>query len=323
MTGVHEDISTLKDQELQLKVRSSQLEAAQRLGRIGSWYWDIVTDRVTWSHELFVMQGFDPDKPVPPAARHSELFTEKSWALLSAALEAVSTRGETYELELEMEQGKGPMGWMLARGEAVLDEFGDIVGVFGIAQDITARKHTEERLRTMAMQDDLSLLGNRAALNGYLDMALDTARESGEVVGCLMIDLDDFKFVNDTYGHAAGDQVIQIAANRLARLTRKSDTAFRLGGDEFVVVLDAIKSEASALTIGERIVSAFRDPISLENSQVTVNVSVGIAFSDADSSRSDLMRKADAALYHAKRTGKNQVVLHTPDLTDSNRHVTT
>lgn len=321
MTGVHDDITILKDQQLQLQVRTSQLEAAQRLGRIGSWYWDIATDQVAWTRELFVMQGFDPSKPVPPASKHSELFTEESWQKLSAALTAVSQHGISYELELEMEQGRGPIGWMLARGEAVPNEFGEVVGVFGIAQDITARKHTEDRLRTMAMQDDLSLLGNRAALNSFLDMALDQAAEKGTRVGCVMIDLDDFKTVNDSLGHAAGDEVIQISANRLARLTRKSDTAFRLGGDEFVVVLESVKDPLGAEAIGQRIVKAFQEPIALESGNANVNASVGIAFSDPGMDRSGLLRKADAALYHAKRNGKNKAVTYSPELADSNRHI--
>lgn len=320
MTGVHEDVSELKDQQRELQVKSSQLEAAQRLGRIGSWYWDIGTDEVSWSHELFVMQGFDPESAPPPASEHARLLTPHSWTLLAAAQKAVASEGTPYELELEMEQGQGPIGWMLTRGEAVRDEFGEIVGVFGIAQDITARKHTEERLRTMAMQDDLSMLGNRAALNSFLDMALDSAEEKGTSVGCVMVDLDNFKSVNDSLGHAAGDEVIQISANRLARLTRKSDTAFRLGGDEFVVVLESVKDQRGAEAIGERIVNAFREPISLEGQQITINASVGIAFSEKGCRRSDLLRKADAALYHSKRTGKNRAVSHSHDLADSDRY---
>lgn len=320
MTGVHEDITELRSQQRELQVKSSQLEAAQRLGRIGSWYWDLATDEVTWSHELFVMQGFDPDSAPPLASEHARLFTEDSWEKLAAAQQEVATKGTPYELELEMEQGNGPIGWMLTRGEAALDEFGEIVGVFGIAQDITARKHTEERLRTMAMQDELSLLGNRAALNSFLDLALDNSEKNGTRVGCVMIDLDNFKQVNDTLGHLVGDKVIQIAANRLARLTRKSDTAFRLGGDEFVVVLESVKDQSGAQAIGERIVEAFHTPITLDGKPITVNASVGIAFSENGANRSDILRKADAALYQSKRTGKNRSVIYSPDLADSDRY---
>jgi diguanylate cyclase (GGDEF)-like protein/PAS domain S-box-containing protein len=316
MTGVHDDITEERKKALDLQVKTVQLEAAQRLGRIGSWYWDIASDNVTWTEELFKMQGFDPLEPIPPAARHAELFTEESWALLSKALVDVSKDGISYELELEMESGKGPMGWMLARGEPVRNEFNEIVGVFGIAQDITARKHTEERLRTMAMQDDLSLLGNRAALNAFLDLALMKIDGKKETVGCMMMDLDDFKLINDTYGHAVGDDVIQIAANRIARLTRRSDTAFRLSGDEFVVIIESVKDKKMAMSVADRIVKAFREPIKLENATVYVSVSVGVSFSEPNMERSELLRRADLALYESKRSGKNTFTLYGAEMVD-------
>jgi diguanylate cyclase (GGDEF)-like protein len=218
-----------------------------------------------------------------------------------------------------MESGKGPMGWMLARGEAVRNEFDEIIGVFGIAQDITARKHTEERLRTIAMQDDLSLLGNRSALNSFLDLALMQIKGKQATVGCLMIDLDDFKDVNDNHGHAVGDQVIQIAANRLARLTRKSDAAFRISGDEFVIVLDSVKDQKAAMNVAERVVQAFREPIKLENLILNVSASVGVAFSEDDIQRSELLKRADLALYKSKRDGKDTFSVFDPELINSQR----
>lgn len=321
MTGVHEDVTDLKHQQRELLVKSSQLEAAQRLGRQGSWYWDVVTNEVTWSKQLCVMMGVSLEAPSLTAKEHAQFFTPDSWEALAAAQRAVADEGTAYELELELQQEQGPIRWMLSRGEAVRDEFEEIVGVFGIAQDITAKKHSEEALRTMALQDDLSLLGNRQALNNILDNALQHARESGVAVGCIMVDLDDFKWVNDSFGHAAGDEVVRIAANRLAGLTRKSDSAFRLGGDEFVVILESVKNKNGATAIGERIVKAFEQPLTVANRAITITASVGIAFSEEDCTRSALLRKADAALYQSKRTGKSKAVTYTPDLVDSDRNL--
>jgi diguanylate cyclase (GGDEF)-like protein/PAS domain S-box-containing protein len=307
MTGVHDDVTKERERDLALRVSSSQLEAAQRLGKLGSWFWNLATDEVSWSHELYVMQGFDPNEPVPPASRHSELFTEKSWEILSEALRMVSQEGVAYELELEMDSGKAPMGWMLARGEAVRDEFGEIVGVFGIAQDITARKHTEESLRTMALQDDLSELGNRAALKSAMEFSLMREDRKPGSLACLLVDLDDFKTINDRFGHAAGDRVIQIAANRMARLTRKGDSAFRIGGDEFVVLIDPAKSIEGAVQVGQRIIDALSEPMSIDDKTMTVTVSVGVALSEPGLGQSELLRRADEALYQSKQAGKNRV----------------
>lgn len=321
MTGIHEDVTEFKHQRHELLIKSSQLEAAQRLGRLGSWYWDVATNEVTWSKQLALMMGSTPDSSPLPAKDHATYFTPESWQALSAAQRRVAQKGEPYELELEMQQGQGPIGWMLSRGEAVRDDFGEIVGVFGIAQDITTKKHTEETLRLLALQDDLSSLGNRQALNKILDSALVSAHHNDLQVGCIMVDLDDFKRVNDSLGHAAGDEVVQIAANRLAGLSRKTDSAFRLGGDEFVIVLEAVKDQEGASAIGDRIVAAFREPITVADQQTTVTASAGIAFSEPDCTRSQLLRKADAALYEAKRSGKNAAVAYTPDLLDSGRNL--
>jgi diguanylate cyclase (GGDEF)-like protein/PAS domain S-box-containing protein len=307
MTGVHDDISEGREKAFQLQVRTSQLEAAQRLGQLGSWFWNLATDEVTWSEELFTMQGFDPTEPVPPASQHAQLFTEDSWAELSQALHKVSQEGIPYELELEMDSGTGPMGWMLARGEAVTNEFGEIVGVFGIAQDITARKHTEESLRTMALQDDLSELGNRQALKSTLEFSLNKPERKKTPIACLLVDLDNFKNVNDRYGHAAGDRVIQISANRMARLTRKGDSAFRIGGDEFVVLLDSAKTLDAAVSVAQRISDALAENMSIDDHAVSVTASVGIALSEPGIGQSELLRRADVALYEAKRSGKNRV----------------
>jgi diguanylate cyclase (GGDEF)-like protein len=132
-----------------------------------------------------------------------------------------------------------------------------------------------------------------------------------------MIDLDDFKDVNDNHGHAVGDQVIQIAANRLARLTRKSDAAFRISGDEFVVVLDSVKDQKAAMNVAERIVQAFREPIKLEKLILNASASVGVAFSEENIHRSDLLKRADQALYKSKRDGKNRFTLYSPQMKDS------
>jgi diguanylate cyclase (GGDEF)-like protein len=169
------------------------------------------------------------------------------------------------------------------------------------------------------MQDDLSLLGNRSALNSFLDLSLMQVKGKQSTVGCLMIDLDDFKDVNDNHGHAVGDQVIQIAANRLARLTRKSDAAFRISGDEFVIVLDSVKDQKAAMNVAERVVQAFREPIKLENLILNVSASVGVAFSEDDIQRSELLKRADLALYKSKRDGKDTFSVFDPELINSQR----
>jgi diguanylate cyclase (GGDEF)-like protein/PAS domain S-box-containing protein len=314
MTGVHEDISVARARTRDLKITTAQLEEAQRLSGIGSWFWDLESDETTWSDALFEMQGFDPTEPVPSSRRQAAVFTKESWSRLSRAIELMSSTGESYSLELEMDPSASPMRWMLARGDAVKNEVGEIVCLVGIAQDISERKESEERLRLMALQDGLSELGNRKALFLFLDAELARAEVKNRAVACLAIDLDHFKSINDSFGHDAGDSVIRIAAARFSRATRKNDAAFRPGGDEFVIVLDSARPAAGAHAVADRLLQAFREPIGFESREVLVTVSIGIAFSEPGMSAAQLFKNADLALYEAKDQGRNQIAVYSSEL---------
>lgn len=142
LTGINEDITEERRRDLELHVSRQQLQAAQRIAGVGSWFLDLATDTVTWSKELYLMQGLDPHEPPPPATTHEQLFNAESWERLSAALTATRLEGTPYELELKMEREGKFFGWMLARGEAVFDSDGNIVGIQGVALDISDREAT-------------------------------------------------------------------------------------------------------------------------------------------------------------------------------------
>lgn len=133
--------------EAALRQSEAELKEAQRLARVGSWHLDTVTNQVTWSEELYLMLGLPPDSPSPPYPEHQRLFTAESWQRLSAALPRTRETGIPYELELETVRPDGSRGWMLARGEPLRDAQGAVIGLRGVAQDITERKHADERLR--------------------------------------------------------------------------------------------------------------------------------------------------------------------------------
>lgn len=123
------------------------LTRAQSITHIGSWYLDIASNEVVWTEELYRMYGFDPTLPPPPYTEHQKLFTPESWELLSTSLAKTRETGIPYELELKTVRKDKSNGWMWVRGEAEFDSFGNIVGLWGAAQDISERKYTEEKLR--------------------------------------------------------------------------------------------------------------------------------------------------------------------------------
>ena len=180
--------------------------------------------------------------------------------------------------------------------------------VIAVIRDITERVRAEEHMRYMAFHDQLTGLANRSLLEDHLTMSIGNTQRFGDLLGVAYLDLDDFKRVNDAYGHAFGDQVLRVTASRIRRHIRKVDTAARIGGDEFVVVLPRLRSIADLSRAGEKLLAAVAEPITVDGRTVEVTSSVGMTVLDAenDDTRSLLMR-ADLAMYTAKRAGTNRV----------------
>jgi diguanylate cyclase (GGDEF)-like protein len=172
-------------------------------------------------------------------------------------------------------------------------------------EDITEQRQQEERIRHMARHDALTQLPNRVQFIDEMSSA-EAAINRGDKVAVLAIDLDHFKGVNDTLGHALGDKVLQQASARLWGTTRENDVLARLGGDEYALLLRDIEKPADAATIAERIVKVMGQPFGIEGHQVVIGASVGIAIAPQDGETSDeLMKNADLALYKAKHEGRS------------------
>ncbi|MGB0684443.1 MAG: diguanylate cyclase domain-containing protein [Magnetovibrionaceae bacterium] len=174
--------------------------------------------------------------------------------------------------------------------------------------EIGERKRAEEQLRHAATHDALTGLPNRSLVMDRLGQAVLHARRSGTMVALLFIDLDRFKQVNDTLGHDAGDELLQLVAQRLKDQVRSSDTIGRLGGDEFIAVLDGLSDEEPAQTIGQAIVDRLGDPFFLPEGRADIGASVGIGLFplDAEDPQS-LLKRADEAMYHVKKDGRGTV----------------
>jgi len=188
-----------------------------------------------------------------------------------------------------------------------LTQHKNIGGIVYNARDITERKQSQEELLFNATHDVLTGLPNRFLLNDRLTMALKRAPRFDPVLGLMMIDLDGFKEVNDTFGHHAGDLVLCEVAARLGRAVRQTDTVARLGGDEFIVLLPDLKFAAEAEAVAAKIVDAISEPINVESHLVNISVSVGVCTSpDQGRDAEKLLQCVDAAMYRAKSAGKNR-----------------
>lgn len=175
-------------------------------------------------------------------------------------------------------------------------------------------KKAEDQLKHMAYYDYLTDLPNRSLFIDRLTIAMSRSDRSKKPFSILFLDIDHFKGINDTYGHAVGDEVLKIFSLRVKQCIRSSDTVARLGGDEFVILLEEMESENDAITVAKKIIEIMNKPFKLAKMKLDVNTSIGITVSvDKKVSQEDLIKQADQALYVAKEAGRNQYVLFNSD----------
>ncbi len=187
-----------------------------------------------------------------------------------------------------------------------------VVGLALNFRDVSERKGLEDQLRQLAFHDPLTLLANRSLFRNRVDHALAVARRTGQQVAVFMIDLDNFKNVNDSLGHEAGDRLLQTAAQRLVNCTRADDTVARLGGDEFAVLLEGIARPEHAENIAAVVTRGFKEPLQIDGSDLNVTTSIGVALSQPGEDTEHLLRNADIAMYAAKSAGKGRHVVFHP-----------
>jgi len=209
------------------------------------------------------------------------------------------------EYWLRCKNGEAVPQWLTIN--TVRDGRGDVASVITVFTDLRERKAQEERIRHLAHHDGLTGLPNRLLFLERLQLSLDQARRQGKGVAVLFIDLDRFKTINDSLGHHVGDGLLQSVAQRLSQVIRAGDTVSRLGGDEFVVILNSIETaEEVAQIIEHRLIPLVREPHAVAGSELYVSCSVGVALFPEDGEDLDqLMRNADAAMYEAKSSGRD------------------
>ena len=182
-------------------------------------------------------------------------------------------------------------------------------------RDATDRRGAEEQLKRMALHDPLTLLANRSLFRDRVEHAVAVSKRNGRGIAVMFVDLDNFKRINDSFGHAIGDRVLHRSAQRLVKATRNGDTVARLGGDEFAVLLENLIEREAVIEIAARVVASLQESLDLPGEgDLRVSASVGVAFLAPDEGVEELMRNADVAMYAAKSAGKGRHAVYEPSM---------
>jgi diguanylate cyclase (GGDEF)-like protein/PAS domain S-box-containing protein len=276
----------------------------------GVWDRDLLADTAFYSRRCLEIFGYAPNEIAPRRHEWTErLHPEDREAALNATASCINGQQEYFAVEYRLRCKDGGWKWVLSRGRVMSRSWdGKAQRLIGTVTDIDARKATEEQIRHMAQHDPLTGLPNRALFADRLQQALSLARRDHTHLALFFVDLDEFKAVNDRFGHAAGDLLLQEAARRMQACVRESDTVGRIGGDELIVLLPVLGGLDDARHVAEKIRAAMALPFDLDGHSVRISASIGIAsFPEHGESESQLWSIADSAMYAAKAMGGNRV----------------
>ena len=302
--GVIFDITERKVAEDALRESEAMLAEAQRMAHLGSWEWDLRTDRVRWSDETFRIYGSAPEALVPSFEKLLEVVHPDDRQMLREHIDAALLEDKPYDLEHRIVRPGGEVRVVHRHAKVLRDDTGKPLKMVGTVHDVTDRKALEDRLEHLALHDPLTGLPNRALFTDRVWQAVARAKRRQRPFAVLFMDIDNFKVINDSLGHAAGDRVLKAASKRIKDALRPEDTVARFGGDEFILLLEDTDA-ADATHVTERVQEQLRAPFTIDGRRLFVTASVGVAVGGLNGKgTTDILRDADVAMYRAKHSGK-------------------
>ncbi len=311
IVGQAQNISEQRQTDALIRWRTELLNRVSALGRIGGCEIEVETRHMQWTEECYRIHGLRKE-PVS-LDQAMALYTQDSRDSFEAALNRIGEGGLPEQLDLCFYRHSGQRVWVqvlieLDRRDGLPERF---VVLF---RDITREREANERIELLAHYDLLTGLPNRMLLREQANEAMIEARERGGILAMLFIDLDGFKTINDTFGHATGDMLLKAAAARLHQGLRNADLFGRFSGDEFIVLLRDLAEPEDAGHVARKLIASLAEPLYREDATLKVGASVGIAFQEEG--RQDfesLLRAADAAMYAAKEAGRNTYQYYSQD----------
>ena len=319
----------------ELRENESLLADAQKVAKLGSWDWNLLQQRITWSEEAGRIVDTEQRSTTASLQELLPAVHPEDRVIVQDTIEEILSSHERRSLEYRIVRADGLERVVQQEIEVRIND-GQVSRLFGTIQDITERRETEERIRYLAYYDSVTGLPNRALFKEQVRQALLRAKRFSRRTSLLFLDLDHFKRINDTLGHSTGDKLLHMVAERLSHCVRDCDylarektlpswedgsdgqsTVARLGGDEFVILLSELRTPEDAAIVANRVIKALGDPFVLSHNEVYVSGSIGIAsYPDDGDDHELLLKHADAAMYYAKRQGRNRYQFYTKSMNE-------
>ncbi|NWN90717.1 EAL domain-containing protein [Marinobacter adhaerens] len=310
---LHKDAARQKQDAAKIRKFSTAIEQSPSSVLICDRQW-----RIEYANRKFTqLTGYAPESIIgKKPGSHSENEQEiRGSRYLWQGIRLQVQRVGVWQGEVNSIRRNGERFWEQLIVTSMKDDAGHTTGYLILGEDISIRKRYEQQLLRQANYDILTGLPNRMLALDRLKLALAQAQREGSMVAVMFLDLDNFKHINDTLGHDAGDSLLIEAARRISSCLRGTSTVARLGGDEFLVILPGLAGPEASAQVAERILESFTPAYSLSDQEVFVTTSIGIAVYPADSDNSGaLLQHADAAMYQAKRQGKSSYAHFTPEM---------
>jgi len=313
------DITDIRRAQQQVQESEKRLSHVLNVTGEGVWDWDLKTNRLQHNQRWYELLGYDKSDLSSTVADFDRCLFDEDRENIQAAVNRCLQGHGPYRHEHRMKRKDGTVIWALDRGDVVeRDEQGRPLRMVGSFTDVSERRQAEAETQRLAFFDPLTGLPNRRRMLDRLQQAIDTSQQTARHGALLFIDLDNFKDLNDSKGHAAGDALLKLVGQRLRNCLRQVDTAARIGGDEFVAILenlgaDPAQAAAQIEVIATKVLRHIGRPYEIEGATCNSTPSIGIALFGAPNDTADeLLKRADFAMYQAKNAGRNTLRFHDP-----------
>ena len=309
------DITNRKKEEEKLRELEERWQFALEGSGDGVWDWNFKTNKAFYSKKLKEILGYGENEFANKFSEiKDKIHPEDVVKVMDNINRHVSGETPYYTAEYRIRKKDGSYMWALDRGKVIRwDENNNPSRMIGTFTDISIQKHLEEEIKLMAFRDPLTKLPNRLLFNDRIEVAIANAKRYNRIFAIIIIDIDKFKKINDTYGHDIGDKLILHVGNTINSILRKTDTIARFGGDEFLLLLPDIKTIEDAERIASKIRDFFQEKALIGSKKISITLSMGVAIYPQDGEDiSTLLKNADLALYEVKAGGRNNYRFYEP-----------